>query len=145
LFDASIVDVAEQARYVNPLRVPAAVMPRSLSAHGIRMGSLGVAIHTTKRIAVPFVVGDGGPRIGEGSVALARLVAGQSLTDDITRVNRFVGQVDTREVLWVFFGGEPVTFRSNAAPALIEAAQAAFSQWGGQARLDQCLSVVPKN
>jgi hypothetical protein len=54
---------------------------------------------------VPFVVGDGGPRIGEGSPALARQVLGLPVTDTIDRKTRYAGQVDGRDVLWVFFGG----------------------------------------
>lgn len=144
-FDASVTDPADQARYINPLRVPAAVIPGSLASQGIRMGTFGVAIDTREKIAVPFVVGDGGPRIGEGSAALARLVAGQPLTDDVTHQTRGVGQVDTPSVLWVFFGGQPTTYDHNQEGKLADDAEQAFTRWGSQARLQQCLAVVPKN
>jgi hypothetical protein len=67
---------------------------------------------------VPFVVGDGGPRIGEGSPALARRVAGLQPSDEITLKNRFAGQVDKKTVPWVFFGGQamPSTTRRKATP-----------------------------
>ena len=77
LVDKSVKDIADQSRYVNPLRVASAVVPSSVVKMGVGFGRFGVAIHRKKQIAVPFVVGDGGPRIGEGSPALARQVAGQ--------------------------------------------------------------------
>jgi hypothetical protein len=77
LFDHSVRDEGDQDRYVNPLRIPAAVVPRVLQSKGIVMGTFGVAIDKKKNIAVPFVVDDSGPAVGEGSVALARMVAGQ--------------------------------------------------------------------
>lgn len=145
LADRSVADPSEQTRYVNPLRIASAVMPRGLVGQGIAMGSFGVAMHATKRIAVPFVVGDGGPRIGEGSVALARQVAGAVVTDDITRANRFIGQVDRPDVLWVFFGDAAAVYdRANEA-ALVAEAKAAYERWGGDARLNRCLAVVPRN
>lgn len=145
LFDKTVSDPADQSRYVNPLRIASAVMPRTLSSQGIAMGSFGVAINVTKNIAVPFVVGDGGPRIGEGSTALARLAAGAALTDDITRANRFVGQVDKPDVLWVFFGDAPTTYDSKNPGALTAAATTAFARWGGEGRLAKCIAVVPRN
>lgn len=145
LFDKTVPDVADQSRYVNPLRVASAVVPRSLTVAGISIGSFGVAMNVTKGIAVPFVVGDGGPRIGEGSVALARLATGAALTDEVTRKTRFVGQVDDRDVLWVFFGDAATTYDSANEGALTAAAKAAFERWGGEARLAKCAEAVPKN
>ena len=141
----SSVDVKDQSRYVNALRVPSAVVPRSLAARGITMGTFGVAIDRRKNISVPFVVGDGGPRIGEGSAALARLVAGKPLTDQVTRQTRNVGQVDTPDVLWVFFGGDAIKYNHNNEAELASKAKEAFDKWGGDARLSECLKVVPKN
>jgi hypothetical protein len=145
LFDRSVADPAEQTRYVNPLHTAAAVVPRSLAARGIAIGSFGVAIHTDKRIAVPFVVGDGGPRIGEGSPALARQVSGLATTDAITRADRFAGQVDAPKVLWVFFGDTASPFDSKNEHSTTAAAASAFERWGGNERLANCMSVVPRN
>lgn len=77
------------------------VCPSRLASSLRSFGSFGVAYHRRKRIAVPFVVGDGGPRIGESSVALARQVSGLSVTDEVTKQNRYAGQVDARDVLWI--------------------------------------------
>lgn len=143
--DRSITDVADQRRYVNPLRVPSAVVPQALVEAGVRFGSFGVAIDAGgKRVPVPFVVGDGGPRIGEGSPALARQVAGLQPTDDITVKNRYAGQVDKKTVLWVFFGGGGSDFDHRKEGEVAQNAQIAFERWGGAARLEQCLKTVGK-
>lgn len=145
LADRSVADAAEQSRYVNPLRIAAAVVPRSLIAKGVATGTFGVAFNTGKRIAVPFVVGDAGPRIGEASVALARLAAGEALKDDLTRAERFTGQVDAPDVLWVFFKGAAERFDSRNESATTAKAQAAYQAWGGDARLAKCVQQVPRN
>src|SRR5579862_2811815 len=145
LFDHNVRDEGEQDRYVNPLRIPAAVVPRVIQSKGIVMGTFGVAIDKKKNIAVPFVVDDSGPAVGEGSVALARMVAGQPISDDVTRQNRYVGQVDTPTVLWVLFGGKAAAYDHTQPDSLITGAKDAYKQWGGDERLKQCLSAVPAN
>lgn len=145
LADRSVPDEADQSRYVNPLRIAAAVAPRSLVAKGVAMGSFGVAYNVNRRIAVPFVVGDAGPRIGEGSVALARLAAGLALKDAVTRAERFAGQVDAPDVLWVFFKDAAEKFDSHNEAAMTAKAQAAYQAWGGDARLARCVEQVPRN
>ena len=104
-----------------------------------------MAIDINKGIAVPFVVGDGGPRVGEGSAALARMVAGKPVTDQLTHKTSSVGQVDTPDVLWVFFGGKATTYDNNDEGKLAADAKRAYDTWGGEARLRDCLSAVPKN
>lgn len=144
LFDARLADPADQRRYVNPLRIPAAVIPGSaaLRERGVVMGSFGVAIDRDKRIPVPFVVGDGGPRVGEGTPALARAVAGLPITDQVTRQNRFTGQVDGPRVMWIFFGAAapPARYDHTDEQALLRGAAAAFAAWGGPARALACLA-----
>jgi hypothetical protein len=144
LVDRSVADPADQRRYPNPLRVAAAVAPTSVLKQGVAFGSFGVAIDTRKKIAVPFVVGDAGPRIGEGSPALARQVAGLPLSDTIDRKTRFAGQVDGGSVLWVFFGGQPAAFDHQKEGAVAEQAKAAFDRWGGEMRLARCAETVPR-
>lgn len=144
LVDRSLPDVADQRRYPNPLRVPSAVLPRSVAQQGIPLGSYGVAIHVKHRKAVPFVAGDAGPKVGEGSPALARQVSGLPPSDDIDYKSRYAGQVDQPEVLWVFFGGEGLPFDHENEADVARNAQAAFERWGGTARLDECLRTVPR-
>lgn len=141
--DATIADSANQARYVNPLRIPAAVIPNQseLRSRGVVMGSFGVAYDKTSKRAVPFVVGDFGPAIGEATPALARSLAGQPITDNVTRANRFVGQVDQPRITWVFFGtgGGKVAYDSRKEQLLVSGAQETFRKWGGVERLEACL------
>lgn len=143
LADTTIADPADQSRYVDPVRVPAAVIPKSLMNLGVRLGSFGVAIDQGKRIAVPFIVGDAGPRIGEGTPALARRVAGLPALSTISRADRFAGQVDTARVLWVFFAGAAKPYDSRDTTIAIDAAAAAFESWGGEDRLKRCLTSTP--
>jgi len=145
LEDRNVTDLADQSRYVNPLRLPSAVVPDGLNSRGIVIGTFGVAINRNKHIAVPFVVGDGGPSVGEGSAALARLVAGKPVTDLVTRKNRNVGQVDAPDILWVFFGGHATRYDHTDEGKLTSDAQQAYEKWGGEARLLDCLNVVPEN
>jgi hypothetical protein len=105
-----VTDLKDQSRYVNPLRAPYAVVPGSLVSRGIAFGTFGVAINRHQNMAVPFAVGDGGPRVGEGNSALARLAVGKPVTDELTHKTSAVGQVDTPDVLWVFFGGKATTY-----------------------------------
>lgn len=99
LVDRSVTDLADQRRYANPLRVAAAVAPGALLRAGVKQGSFGVAIRRDKQIAVPFDVGDAGPRIGEGTPALACRAAGLPLTDEITLADRHAGAVEGPQVL----------------------------------------------
>ena len=145
LVDLKVTDLKDQSRYVNPLRVPAAVVPGSLVSRGIAIGTFGVAIDRNKKIAVPFVVGDEGPRVGEGSAALARLVAGKPVTDKLSHKTSTVGQVDTPDVLWVFFGGQATKYDHTDERKIAADAKQAYEKWGGEARLGDCLSRVPKN
>lgn len=143
LADREIADQKDQSRYINPLRIPAAVAPSSVTARGVAMGSFGVAYNTKTEIAVPFVVGDAGPRIGEGSVALARLASGLALKDSITRAERFAGQVNASSVLWVFFKDAPEPFHGSDEGATVSKSKAAFQAWGGEERLAACVKTVP--
>jgi hypothetical protein len=145
LVDPRVTDLADQNRYVNPLRVPSAVVPRSLVSRGIAFGTFGVAIDKNKNIAVPFVVGDGGPRIGEGSAALARLAAGKPVTDQLTHKTASVGEVDKPDVLWVFFGGQATRYDHTHEGKLAVEGKQAFEKWGGETRLRDCMNTVPRN
>ena len=140
--DETISNSATQSRYVNPLRIPAAVIPNqpALAQMGIVMGSFGVAIDPANNKTVPFVVGDFGPRVGEATPALARSLAGLPITDAVTRSNRYAGQVDSSRVVWVFFGRNQGSVRhdSRDEQALNRAVQGAFERWGGIERLRLC-------
>jgi hypothetical protein len=146
LFDPNFAD-DDQRRYTDPLVVPGAVIRNTdaLKTRGVKLGTFGVAIDTRRADAqpVPFVVNDYGPRIGEGSAALARLVAGKPIKQDITRAERFVGVVDTDSIVWVFFGGNVLTPPFGAERVQAEA-KAAFDAWGGAERLQTCVAATAR-
>ena len=129
----------DQRRYVEPLAIATAVIPSSgsLRPFGVVPGTLGVAFRKQRGIAVPFLVSDLGPRIGEGSPALARRLAGLTPKADLTRAERFQGQVDMPDVTWVFFGGPKLSPPYTAETVEI-AARAAFEKWGGAERIKAC-------
>ncbi|KQR76955.1 hypothetical protein ASG35_11765 [Burkholderia sp. Leaf177] len=144
LFDLSIANRGDQKRYVDSIVVRSAVVPKSILLYA-PLGSFGVAIDNTKRIAVPFIVGDVGPSVGEGSIALARAVAGLSQKLDITYSERLSGSQSKPRVLWVFFGPKYGIGKYDGTQPLQsnEAAQAAYDRWGGEQRLEACLVRVP--
>ncbi|XUW93325.1 hypothetical protein OH764_34945 (plasmid) [Burkholderia sp. M6-3] len=146
LFDATIADTHDQKRYADPLIVNAAVVPPSVRSYA-PIGSYGVAINRSTKVAAPFVVGDFGPRIGEGTVALARKAAGLPEKVDITYAERDAGQVSDNTVLWVFFGPRYGTGRydSDNPRGLNGSAEQVYHSWGGAARLQACLVRAPRN
>lgn len=133
--------IEDQARYIEPLTVPAGVIRRRssvLTDAGIVLGTFGVAVDRRKGIAVPFIVGDTGPRVGEGTPALARQVAGLPIDKDVAYENRYAGVVSESEVLWVLFGGDRMS-PPYTETSVSDAAAAAFAAWGGSERLELCL------
>lgn len=141
--DHRVSDPRRQDRYVDPLKVRAAVVPnqKALRDAGVKMGSFGVAYDPRTGKAVPFVVGDIGPKVGEATPKLLRDMAGLPHKDPITRAGRFDGQVSEARILWVLFGSARGAVAYDAAdPAAANtAAEAAFQDWGGISRLKTCL------
>ena len=138
--------IEDQRRYVDALTIPHAVV-RSNS--DIPLGTLGVAWRTRDCqfgnfcVPVPFIVGDIGPKIGEGSVYLSRAVNGLDVTTNITRRNRYAGHVNNNDILYVFFNGDRLQPPYDAK-SVMNAAELAFDEWGGVARLQTCVgSNVP--
>jgi hypothetical protein len=144
LFDPAFAE-SDQRRYIDPLVVPGGVMrnTEALKALGVKLGTFGVAIDMRRADAqpVPFIVNDYGPRIGEGTAALARLVAGKPVKPDITRAERFVGVVDTDSIVWVFFGGNAMAPPFGAERVRAQA-KTAFEAWGGTERLKKCVTAT---
>lgn len=130
----------DQRRYVDALTVPHAAV-RSNS--GIKLGTLGVAWRTKNckegRVCepVPFIVGDIGPKIGEGSVFLTRAVNGLDRDTPITRKNRYSGHVENSDVLYVFFNGTKLAPPYDS-DRVLEFASQAFDNWGGEQRMQAC-------
>lgn len=143
LFDASIRDIKRQDRYVDPLKVRAAVIPDQdvLRKAGVTIGSFGVAYDTRTRRAVTFIVGDIGPRVGEATPKLLRDLAGLPHKDPISYDERYAGQIDEARIVWVFFGKAYGKGRYDAAnpDATNMASDRAFRKWGGPERLVACV------
>ena len=137
----------DQRRYVDPLTVASAVIPSGrqprefLRSLGVVPGTFGVAWRSNPGVAVPFLVTDLGPRIGEGSPALARRLAGLQPKADLSRSERFIGQVGTPDVTWVFFGGTVMPPPYSAA-TVEPVAQRAFEAWGGLDRVKACAATL---
>lgn len=132
--------VTDQRRYVEPLTVPAAVIPDSamLRAAGVKQGTLGVAVRRGYDIIVPFIVGDQGPRIGEVTPALARRLAGLPIDPQLPVSQRKVAGTDAHDILYVFFGDD-VMLAPFTAESVEAAAGSAFRHWGGEERLSACM------
>jgi hypothetical protein len=130
----------DQRRYVDALTVPHAAV-RSNS--GIELGTMGVAWRVKGCRSgrscepVPFIVGDIGPKTGEGSVYLTRAINGLSVDEPITRKNRYSGHVDDSDVLYVFFRGSKLE-APYESERVMDAASQAFGDWGGSERLKEC-------
>lgn len=139
-------DVEDQRRYIDVLTVPHVVVRRN---SGMEPGTFGVSWRVegcpSGNICdpVPFIVGDIGPRAGEGSVYLSRAVNGLDAAAPINRGNRYDGSIDNQDVLFVFFGGSPQQGPYDAQTVTSEAGKA-FRGWGGLTRLNKCLqSEIP--
>ncbi|MEJ5113224.1 glycoside hydrolase family 75 protein [Erwinia billingiae] len=139
LFDRKIVREDNQERYINPLVVPFAVASKSMLKKGLKLGSYGVAYNKKTKKMVPFIVGDVGPKIGEGSPALARSLANKPIKDPITNKERFVGSVDDNSIFWVFFNDKPLNYDKAQEINISQYANQAFENWGGKSRLNTCL------
>lgn len=139
LFDRKIKE-DDQSRYINPLIVPFAVATESMLKRGLKIGSYGVAYNKKTKVMVPFIVGDIGPKIGEGSPALARMLANKKIKDPITSNERFIGSIDDNSILWVFFNDKPLTYDKTLEKNISKYANQAFDNWGGELRLNNCLS-----
>jgi hypothetical protein len=133
--------VTDQRRYVDALEVPHGVVRRT---SGIDLGTTGVAWRVRNCPGgntcrpTPFIVADIGPRIGEGSLRLTRLVNGLDPNTPITRANRFAGAISEPDVLWVFFNDTRMEPPFDSAHVERSAADA-FARWGGRSRLEACL------
>ncbi|WP_269564009.1 hypothetical protein [Kosakonia radicincitans] len=142
LFDRKIIKEDDQSRYINPLIVPFAVATKSMLKRGLKIGSYGVAYNKKTKTIVPFIVGDIGPKIGEGSPALARRLANKPIKDPITSNERFIGSVDDNSILWVFFNDNPLNYEKNQEENISKYANQAFENWGGEFRLNTCLASI---
>jgi hypothetical protein len=126
-------------RYVNPYAVPYFVLPANSEFPKLGMKKGDVAVAVLSGTPVFAVYADVGPpdKLGEGSLALSRLLKGQPL---VARP----GEQDVRTapigsgVSFLMFPGPPV-----GAPYTLEriaqTGREKFQAWGGMERLKACL------
>ena len=135
----------DPSAYPDAARVPYVFTRRD---QDVALGSFGVALRARgcpsgrDCAPVPFVVAGRAASVGDGSIALARASSGLAPTENLNRQNRYRGQADRPDLLYVFFGGAGAGFAGDSAA---RDAAAAFEAWGGADRLAQCRRVfVPE-
>lgn len=134
--------VTNQQRYLNAEVIPYATITDSnkLTSLGIKIGTFGVAYNRITQQTVTFVVGDIGPRVGEGSFALSKMLAGEPNLL-ATKANLRRVSIDAPNILWVLFGTRAgLAEKPYTDVSIKQAAAKAFDAWGGTSRLDRCIA-----
>lgn len=135
-------EITNQNRYLNAELVPYATITDSerLKNLGIKVGTFGVAYNKITEQTVTFVVGDIGPRVGEGSFALSKMLAGEPNLR-ATKANLRRISIDAPDILWVLFGTRTgLAEKPYTDVSIKQAAAKAFDAWGGRSRLDRCIA-----
>lgn len=140
LFDGSY-DEFDQRRYVDAEVVSYATISKGVLKEGVKQGQFGVAYRPKTGRIVPFVIADAGPRVGEGSFALGRELAGlppvKATSENVNDANMEDG------VLWVLFGAQQGLAKPPySAGEMRQSAKAAYDSWGGERRLKECMPPV---
>lgn len=135
-------EITNQQRYLNAEVVPYATITSSdkLKSLGIKVGTFGVAYNKITNQTATFVVGDIGPRVGEGSFALSKMLAGKPNLI-ATKENLKYVSIDAPNILWVLFGSRTGIAETPYTDISIKkSADKAFAAWGGASRLDRCIA-----
>ncbi|EJT04963.1 hypothetical protein [Rhizobium sp. CCGE 510] len=141
LADETNENDADQSRYLDATKIPAAVVrgPKLVSDLPVVAGTFGVAYDLSKKVPVPFVVGDYGPKVGEATPALARKLEDVDPSVPFDRKHRYAGGVDERRIVWIFFRNAGQAQPPFDEQTVTTAAQKAFEKWGGEPRLQECV------
>lgn len=136
----------DQSKWIDALTVPALVLPGGspFQPNGAVTRSIVIAmtLDGPRRIAYG-IVGDSGPRdeIGEASVEMNRILNG--LPDGEIPKNRSDAKSRFQAGKTVFLvlpGKNNLVARPITGASVQKAAKARFEEWGGQQRLELCLS-----
>jgi hypothetical protein len=140
----------DQSKWVDALTVPAFVLPGGLqfaqSGAGVGNVIVGLTLHQPRQIALG-IVGDIGPhnQIGEASVEMNRILNGLPQgaipTNRVDAENRFQGP---KTLFLVLPGQSNRISQPINAESVKSFAEARFNAWGGQARLEACMSEIPE-
>jgi Fungal chitosanase of glycosyl hydrolase group 75 len=140
----------DQSKWVDALTVPAFVLPggSQFEQAGASVGNVivGLTLHQPRQIALG-IVGDIGPhnKIGEASVEMNRILNGLPQgaipTNRVDAENRFQGP---KTLFLVLPGQSNRISQPINAESVKSFAEARFNAWGGQARLEACMSEIPE-
>jgi hypothetical protein len=128
-----------QRHYVDATRIPYIVLPGAFAAaHGIALGDVAVVYRPrTKQVAFAVYADGGG--LGEASVKLHQGIGNQPVVR-ISGIDRAKSRIEDKTVT-VIFPGQHATASTDASAwmANIETiGGAAFTRWGGLARIQSC-------
>jgi len=122
--------LTDPRRYVDATRVPYVVLPRIefRQAADVQLGDIVIVFRPSRKKWIAAIYADSNPRVGEGSIALARALGGPA--------NPRRGGI-TEKLLYVVFP------RSGSGAPLVEGeiaprGEELLRKWGGDARLAAC-------
>ncbi len=132
----SLVDPAklpsDPAKYVNAAVIPYVVLPPKLAkTMGATLGDLAMVINARTGAASYAIYADNGPaqHLGEGSIALANALGLP------TKLRERVAGADADIIYLIFPGTVAKTAWPRTPDEMTAAANMAFTNWGGMARL----------
>jgi hypothetical protein len=140
----------DQSKWVDALTVPAFVLPggSQFGPGGAGVGNVivGLTLHQPRQITLG-IVGDIGPHteIGEASVEMNRILnglpQGAHPSNRVDAENRFQGP---KTLFLVLPGQSNRVSQPINAETVKSFAEARFNAWGGEARLEACMSEIPE-
>lgn len=141
----SLLDICDQARYVDSLTINAVVyIPKKLKAQGITSdkGDLVVVRDRASNRFAFALHGDTNPsRIGEGTIALAAELGNAQVQSSDTKADMY--KLKRPEVDYLVFARDDVVRywknQGGTTPARInEYGRRIFEEWGGEERFEAC-------
>ncbi|MEH3047856.1 hypothetical protein [Sphingomonas adhaesiva] len=139
-----------QAKWLDALDVNALVLPSGrteFSARGADNRTPVVAMTLGTRRLAYGLVGDKGPtdELGEASVAMNRTLNGLPPTERPANYRDAVARFQApRSVILLLPGSSNRVARPLSGATVTAATRAQFERWGGQARLERCLTAIPE-
>jgi Fungal chitosanase of glycosyl hydrolase group 75 len=140
----------DQSKWVDALAVPAFVVPGNslFQQRGVSLGDIvvGLTLHQPRQTALG-IVGDIGPakKIGEASVEMNRILdglpPGSIPTNQADAEKRFQGP---KTLFLILPGASNRVSQPIDAASVRSFAESRFNAWGGQARLEGCMSEIPE-
>ncbi|MEH3036740.1 MAG: glycoside hydrolase family 75 protein [Sphingomonas adhaesiva] len=139
-----------QAKWLDALDVNALVLPSGrteFAARGADNRTPVVAMTLQSRRIAYGLVGDKGPtnELGEASVAMNRTLNGLPDSERPANYRDAVARFQApRSIILLLPGTANRIARPLSGASVTAATRAQFERWGGQARLDRCMSAIPE-